>query len=367
MVTVAKVLEALTAIAPLSLAEPWDNVGLLLGDQQAAVKTIGIALDVVPETLEAAAREGVDCLITHHPLLFAAQKKFVADQWPDRAVLELMRRSVALVAMHTNLDKAAGGVNDCLAAGLQLMQVRPLATEPTPMRKLVVFVPEAHTEQVAEAIGAAGAGQLGQYRDCSFRTNGVGVFRPLDGAKPFLGAHGRLEQVAEVRLEALVPETVVAAVQAAMLAAHPYEEPAYDWLPLLNDFRQPGLGRLGEWPDAVTGRQAVERVRVAFPGRALRFADAGRPVRTIALCGGSGSDLWRTAQRAGADLLVTADCKYHEAQQACLAGMSLIDLGHDDSERPVLAMLAAQLAARLDVANGVRIVVLAQASLWQSE
>ncbi len=367
MVTVADVLDALEAIAPLALAEPWDNVGLLLGDKQAAVGTIGIALDVTPETLAAAARAGVDCLITHHPLLFAAQKRFVAEQWPDRAVLELMRRGTSLIAMHTNLDKARGGVNDCLAACLQLERIRPLEEEPQAMRKLVVFVPESHVELVAQAIGAAGAGQLGHYRDCSFRTAGVGAFRPLDGAKPYIGRPGKLEKVAEVRLEALVAEALTDKVLGAMLAVHPYEEPAYDLVALVNDFRRPGLGRIGEWPEAVTLQQAAKLVRRAFPGRMLRFADAGQKVRTVALCGGSGSDLWRTAQRAGADLLITADCKYHEAQRAWLSGLSLIDLGHDDSERPVLTALATRLEEALSAQSGVKTIVLAQASLWQAE
>ena len=367
MVTVAAVLALLNELAPFHLAEEWDNVGLLLGDSQATVKTIGIALDVVPDVLAQARRENVDCLITHHPLLFQAQKQFLADRWPDRAVMELLRCDMALVAAHTNLDKADGGVNDCLAACLQLQQVRPLAAERLAMRKLVVFVPKTHTDQVARAMADAGAGRIGRYKDCSFRSGGVGVFRPLAGAKPYIGALDELQEVAEDRLETIVPAGGVDEVIRAMLAVHPYEEPAYDIFALLNDFKQPGLGRIGELSAPLAMSQVASLIRRQLPGKLLRFTDTGRLVKTVALCGGSGSELWRAAQQAGADLLITADCKYHEAQHAWLAGMNLLDLGHDDSERPVLAQLAGCLRAKLQAEPAVKIVVLDQPSLWRAE
>lgn len=367
MATIADLLTCLEKIAPFALAETWDNVGLLLGDKHSTVQRIGLALDVTPSVLAQAKERQVDCLITHHPLLFQAQKRFLADRWPDKAVLELAARGTALIALHTNLDKAAGGVNDCLAARLQLQHVRPLMPEPIVMQKLVVFVPETHAEQVAQAIFEAGAGQLGNYRDCAFRAVGTGTFRPLTGAHPFIGRTDKVERVSEVRLETIMPAAGAERVLAALKAAHPYEEPAYDVYALQTPFNQPGLGRIGEWEETVMMAQAAALVRKLLHVSALRFTDNGRPVRTVALCGGSGSDLWQTAQCAGADLLITADCKYHEAQQACLEGINLLDLGHDDSERVVLAPLAEHLQEQLAVMPAVEVVVLEEASLWRSE
>ena len=367
MVTVSNLLALLNELAPFSLAEPWDNVGLLLGDQTMNVERIGIALDVTPQVLAQAAEKKINCLITHHPLLFEAQKRFTADLWPDKAVLELARRNIALVAMHTNLDKAAGGVNDCLAARLQLQRVRPLIEEKLAMQKLVVFVPETHAEQVAQAVTNAGAGRLGCYRDCTFRASGTGTFRPLDGSNPYIGKTGELSRVAEVRIETIMPESAADQVIAAMLLAHPYEEPAYDVYGLLTDFKQSGLGRIGEWEKPLSMQQAAALVKRLLSVATVRFTDTGCLVKRVALCGGSGSDLWRIAKASGADLLITADCKYHEAQHAWLSPMNLLDLGHDDSERPALEPLAARLRNVLTDQLTTEIMVLNEPSLWQSE
>ena len=367
MVNVAVLLEALNELAPFQLAESWDNIGLLLGDKTAKVERIGLALDVTPQVLAQAKQKKIDCLITHHPLLFEAQKRFTGDLWPDKAVLELARQNITLIAMHTNLDKADGGVNDCLAAKLQLQRVRPLIEERVGMRKLVVFVPKTHAEQVAQAVTDAGAGQLGCYRDCTFRQEGIGVFRPIDGAHPYIGTSGELSRVPELRIETIMPAAATDKVIAAMLAAHPYEEPAYDVYDLLTEFKQPGLGRVGEWEEALSMQQAAALVKRLLSVQTVRFTDDGRLVKRVALCGGSGSDLWRIAQNANADLLITADCKYHEAQRACLSHINLIDLGHDDSERPVLEQLALRLKNRLPKRSNMDIIVLNEPSLWRME
>ena len=367
MATIADLLACLEKIAPLALAEAWDNVGLLLGDRSSNVRCIGLALDVTPSVLAQAKKRQVDCLITHHPLLFQAQKRFLADRWPDKAVLEMAARNMSLIALHTNLDKVTGGVNDCLAAALRLKHVRPLTTEPLVMRKLAVFVPETHAGLVAQAVFDAGAGRLGDYCDCAFASSGTGTFRPLSGAQPFIGQVGQIERVAEVRLETLMPADGTERMVAALKAAHPYEEPAYDVYDLQTPFSRPGLGRIGEWEEAMTMTQAAALVKQLLSVSALRFTDNGRFVKTIALCGGSGCDLWPVARQAGADLLVTADCKYHEAQQACLEGINLLDLGHDDSERVVLAPLAERLREVFSDMTAADILVLEETPLWRGE
>ena len=235
------------------------------------------------------------------------------------------------------------------------------------MQKLVVFVPETHAEQVTQAVTDAGAGRLGCYRDCTFRASGTGTFRPLEGSNPYIGATGELSRVAEVRIETIMPAAAADQVIAAMIAAHPYEEPAYDVYDLSTTFKQPGLGRIGEWERPLSMRQATALVKRLLSAAAVRFTDNGRLVKRVALCGGSGSDLWRIAQASGADLLITADCKYHEAQHAWLSQMNLLDLGHDDSERPVLEPLAARLRNLLTDQPETEIIVLNEPSLWRSE
>jgi dinuclear metal center YbgI/SA1388 family protein len=319
-----------------------------VGDPTAPAERIMVALDPGRDALEAAVAANCNLLLTHHPLIFTPLKKISVNDPTGNLVALALRNSLAVVALHTNFDIAAGGINDLLAQRLEIGLCQPLkATAPEELVKLSVFVPHGHEEQVMAALFRY-SGVIGNYRDCSFRTGGTGTFTPLAGARPFIGAVGKREEVAESRLEVLVRGTDVAAVVKALRKAHPYEEPAYDLYPLLNRGEERGLGRIGELPEATTLGEFAAFVKERLRLQGVRYVgDAGRRVKKVALCGGSGASLLRTAQYQGADVLVTGDVKYHEAREAEALGFALVDAGHFATEYVMVRGLAARLENEL--------------------
>jgi dinuclear metal center YbgI/SA1388 family protein len=245
----------------------------------------------------------------------------------------LIKHDIAVYIAHTNLDVAAGGVNDLLATALGLADTVPLETSYTEkLKKLVVYVPQAQHESVREALFRAGAGYirgLSQYSHCSFNLHGQGTFYPLDGANPHIGTVGRLETVDEVRVETVFSERLQNKIVQAMLKAHPYEEVAYDIYSLDNNGVKMGLGRVGKLSHEITLGALCERVKAAFALDSVRVCgDLQRAVRKIAVLGGSGARYIRHALFAGADVLITGDIDHHSAHDALAAGLCLIDAGH---------------------------------------
>lgn len=339
------IIEAMDKLAPRHLAESWDNVGLLLGSPDQAVSNILVALDVTSAIAEKARRDGVDLIIAHHPLIFKALTGIRTDLQPGKTIAILLKNDIALFAAHTNLDTAPGGVNDILASRLGLVDSRPLSPDhPEKLLKLAVFVPESHVEEVRQAIAAAGAGHIGNYSHCTFQTAGTGTFLPLDGTNPFIGKPGKLEYAPEFRLETVLPEAVSGRVISAMLKAHPYEEVAYDIYALENPAIIHGLGRVGRLAESTALTDFVDAIKKALAIQQVRVAGAiARTVCTVAVCGGAGGSLVRKAAAAGADVLVTGDVKYHEAQEARELGLVVIDAGHFATEQPVVEAVAAYL------------------------
>lgn len=340
------VLEAMERIAPRAMAEDWDNPGLLVGSSAQDVARVFVCLDVSEAVIARAVQVRADLIISHHPLLFRPIKQLRTDLPLGRMLAQLVKNDIAVFAAHTNLDSAPGGVNDLLAQRLGLIEVRPLTeTYREKYTKLVVFVPETHAEAVRAAIGKAGAGQIGDYSQCSFRVKGTGAFLPLPGARPFLGKPGVLETVEEVRLEAILPQRIAPRVVRAMLRTHPYEAVAYDLYPLDNVIGATGLGRIGKLPQPQSLRAFCDAVKAALGLAQLRLAagDQGTMVQKVALCGGSGADLAPKAAYGGADVFVTGDVKYHDAQKALECGVALVDAGHFGTEFPIVAYLAERL------------------------
>lgn len=340
------IMAALERLAPRSLAAGWDNVGLLVGSPEQEVASLLVTLDVTPQVAGQAVTDGVDMIVAHHPLIFKTLSAIRTDTPQGRTLAALLAAGIAVAAAHTNLDAAAGGVNDVLAARLGLTGLRPLVVDGRErLLKLAVFVPEGHVEDVRRALAAAGAGHIGNYSHCTFQAAGTGTFLPLEGTQPFLGEQGKLEYAAECRLETILPEKIAVPVIDAMLKAHPYEEVAYDLYALENPGREFGLGRVGRlaapepfavFADRVTAALGLSHLRIAGP--------TDREVGTVAVCGGSGGNFLAIAAAAGADVLVTGDVKYHEALEAAAVGLTLVDAGHFATERPVVEALAGYLA-----------------------
>lgn len=344
------------------LAEDWDNSGWQVGDPGAPVQKVLVALDVTPEVVDEAEHSGAQLIISHHPVLLKGIKSLRGDVPPGNLLFRLIRSGIGVYAAHTSLDSAEGGVNDALARALGLEEVEVLhPTRYGQLLKLVVFVPAGHADAVREALGGAGAGWIGNYSDCTFNLRGTGTFRPGEGTNPFIGTRGELEKVDEVRVETIVKKEEIGRVLQAMLEAHPYEEVAYDLYPLENRGAPRGLGRVGRLPGEVSLAEFAGMVKEKLQAVGLRYGgDHRAAVKRVAVCGGSGGDLWPAARQKGADVLVTGDVRYHAARDMLAAGMNFIDAGHFATERVVLPAVQDYLAANLQKAGLVVNVVLAR-------
>ena len=349
LVRVAQIAEAVERMAPLSLAEEWDNCGLQVGDPEAEVNQVLVALTPLPEVFEEAEERGADFLLFHHPLIFDPLKTIVTSSYPGGLLARAIRNGLAVYAAHTSYDAAPAGVSVALARTLGLDGPLRVLSPRGALRKLVVFVPEHNVDAVAKALAEAGAGAIGDYTECTFRTQGKGTFRGGECANPYLGEKGRLEEVEQVRVETVVPAHAVRRAVDAAIAAHPYEEVALDVYPVEGSPEGCGYGRLGTLPDRLTAEELREHVSesLGFPSRLV--ADAGRRIETIAVLGGSGSSFIPEVAASGARAYVTGDVDYHDALLAESLGLTVIDAGHAATELPSLEPLALQLTELVDV------------------
>jgi dinuclear metal center YbgI/SA1388 family protein len=328
------------------LAEEWDNVGLQVGDPTAPLERVLVSLDPGLSAVQAAKDAGAQALVTHHPLLFRSIKRLTPENAVGQVLWTAVCDGVAIISAHTNLDSAANGLNCWLAERLGVQKSLPLQPIAGDYLKLVVFVPCGHEQSVAEAVFSTGAGQIGAYDECSFGSRGEGTFRAGEGSNPFVGEIGQRECVEEVRLETIVSKRKLARTLEKLQKAHPYEEVAYDLVPLQNQVPGAGLGRIGRLEQEMTLDSFAARVKDALGCDHLRLIGAeSLKIRKVALCGGSGAGLLQTAHRQGADVLVTGDVKYHDARQAEELGIALIDAGHFATEKLMIEQVTKSLQA----------------------
>lgn len=346
------ILGIINKIAPASLAESWDNVGLQVGDPTAEIARIMVSLDATPIVVEEAISSGCQLLVTHHPLIFKPQKSISAATPQGRLIHAAIRNGLAIASMHTNYDIADGGLNDVLAARLELADCSVLQTTSNQeLVKLVVFVPEDHLQQVRSALFSH-AESLGAYRDCSFAAAGEGTFTPLEGATPSIGSVGVFEKTRERRLELLIDRSKLSQALKSLMAVHPYEEPAFDIYPLHNQGAQRGLGRIGYLSEATTLAAYADRVATQLDATGTRFVgDPATKITKVALCSGGGASVMHAASRTGAHVLVTGDIKYHDARDAEDLGIALIDAGHFPTEIIMANAAQVQLQQRISDAG----------------
>ncbi len=348
---VADLVRTMEDIAPTRFAADWDNVGLLVGDPLASLTRVLLAIDCTPDVLAEAHAERCEAIVSYHPPIFAPQKRFVAGDVAYAAA----RAGIAIHAPHTALDAADGGTNDVLADAVGMFDRHPLRVlAPDRQLKLVTFVPADRAAALSEALFAAGAGIIGRYSSCSFRSPGTGTFFGQEGTNPAVGVSGRLEEVSELRLETVVPAARLSQVVTAMRAAHPYEEPAFDLIPLETSTahlpagtKARGMGRVGAVSPA-TVSVVVDRLKGTLGLRhVLVGGSLERVVTRVAVCAGSGGDFVPDAVTAGADLLVTGELRHHDALRAADRGLVVVCTLHSASERPALAALQRSLTDRL--------------------
>lgn len=343
MVLVKDIISVLESMAPLGLQESYDNSGLLVGNRDQEVTGVLVCLDVIPEILEEAVRRGCNFILSHHPPFFSGMKKFSGNSLQEQILIKAIRNDLILYNCHTNLDSVSEGVSGKMADLLGLVNQHILVPREDDLIKLVCFIPASHLMAVSEAIFAAGAGCIGNYDHCSYQLSGNGTFKAGEGTHPFTGSIGAVHYEPETRFETVLPKHRLKAVIKAMLEHHPYEEVAYDLYPLINKNPSEGLGIVGELDEDSTELEFLNKIKGVFGVQVVRHSRLrNKPVRKVALCGGSGSEFLTQAASSGADIYLTADIKYHSWFD--LPGdILLVDIGHFESERFTINVLADSL------------------------
>lgn len=332
MMDIRSVIDAIEEFAPRTLQESYDNSGLQAGDAANDCKGALLTLGLTERTIKEAEECGFNLIISHHPLLFKGIKSLTPSTSTGRILTESIRKDIAIYSAHTSLDNARFGVSHRMAQKLGLSDIQVLRPQTGTMTKFVAFVPESHEDAVKTAMANAGAGHIGDYDNSAYRMAGTGSYRPLEGAKPYAGTVGKLHHEPEKRIEMIARSSQTAGIIDAMLKAHPYEEPAYDIIPLANADRYAGSGAIGEIAPT-DAESLLKKLKTTFNCPFVRYCgNKSATIRRIALCGGSGAFLIGDAIAAGADIYLSGDIKYHDFTEA--AGKIMVaDIGHYESEQ----------------------------------
>jgi dinuclear metal center YbgI/SA1388 family protein len=337
--TIGEIINMLETVAPPSLQESYDNSGLLTGRRSADCSGVLISLDVTDTVLQEAVEKGCNLVVAHHPMIFRGLKRIDEEEPTGRLTAFAIRHELAVYAMHTNLDNVIDGVNGALADRFGLTDRRILQPMPGQLMKLACMIPEGHLGAVSEAVFAAGAGQIGRYGECGFSIDGIGTFKPLTGADPFIGSIGIRETVKEHRWEVVFPVWLERKVMAALRSAHPYEEIAYEVIRLENELQGVGSGLIGLLPRPMPEAEFLGLVRSVSGLPVVRHSGlTGRTVQRVALCGGAGAFLIKRAMATGADAYLTGDLKYHDFFEPD-GRLLLADIGHYESEHSAVDLL----------------------------
>lgn len=344
MLTVADLIEELEGIAPPYMADAGDRIGLQVGDPDSHVRRVCVSVDASSPVIDEAIERKADLLVSHHPLIYPSLETVTTDP-VAKNVAKLIRANAALFVMHTNYDTVPGGVNDALASKLGVVGCEPLTTRYSdPIFKIVVFVPREAVEQVRDAMADAGAGVIGQYSRCSFRSEGTGTFVPLPGSQPYIGTTGKLEEIQEYRIEMLCAGSQVKGAVAAMLEKHPYDQVAYDLYQLANEPIKYGYGRVGSLEEPMSLGAFLERVKTSLEMPYARaWGDLEKSIKRVAFCSGGASLHYTEAAQVGADVYITGDTKHHEVLDALDRGLAMINAGHFETEKPGMVALAERL------------------------
>lgn len=342
------IIEFMNEISPEHLAQEWDNVGLLVGERSAEVKKILVALDCINGVVDEAININADMIITHHPLIFKGIKKINSDTEIGKRILKLIKSGISLYSAHTNLDIADGGTNDFLCGILGIKNTSVLyETGSEKLKTIIVFVPKDYAEKVRLAMCEAGAGYIGNYSDCTFSSEGVGTFTPRENTKPFIGEKFKTERVSEIRIETIVKEKDVDRIISAMKKVHPYEEVAFDVYDVCVKHNVYGLGRMGELKEETLFSDFAVTVKEALGLSNMRvMGSLDKKIKKVALCTGSGMEFFDTALKKKADLYITADIKFHEAQRILENDICVIDATHYASENIIVKNIQKRLSEK---------------------
>lgn len=332
MPKIKEIIKYLESFAPLAYQEGYDNAGLLTGNKEEELTGVLICLDSTEEVVDEAIAKDCNLILAHHPIIFQGLKQLTGRNYVERTVIKAIKNDICIYACHTNLDHVALGVNRKIAEKLQLQKLRVLSPMKRLLNKLTTFIPEESTAKVLTALHDAGAGNIGNYRNCSFRSSGKGTFQPEAGADPYIGALHQIEEVAENRVEVIFPAHLSGEILAALKDAHPYEEVAYYIQTTENVNQEVGAGMVGELAHELDGLEFLKKMKQQLGLEMVRHTRIlPHKIRRVAVCGGAGSFLLPDAIRAGADVFITSDYKYHQFFDA-ENKITIADIGHYESE-----------------------------------
>ncbi len=334
MINLQQIVSTMSKLASHSEALEWDNVGLQVGDYNNEIKKILVALDINEQIIEEAIEKNADLVITHHPLIFNGIDNIHTQTSKGRTIFKAIKNGIAIYSAHTNMDIAQGGLNDFFADKLNILNTELLSKEnEIGLYKLAVYTPFDSVEEVKEALFNKGAGEIGNYSKTSFSIKGEGTFLPGDDTDPHIGKNGELEKVDEIKIETVVPENKVDNVIRGMLKVHPYEEVAYDVYKLPYQSEYNGLGRIGELENPISLKDYCKTIKNKLNIEKLKVrGNMEDKIKKVAICTGAGADFISLANAKGADLYITGDVKYHEAQLAEALDLNLVDAGHYETE-----------------------------------
>ena len=333
LVRIKDIANALEMFAPLPLQDGFDNAGLQIGLTEAEVAGVLLCLDVTEAVVDEAVASGCNLIVSHHPLIFSPLKRITGSNYIERCVIKALANGIAIYSAHTNIDNAPGGVNYRIAEKLGLQNVRILVPKEDALLKLAVYVPTSAADAVRSALFAAGCGNIGNYDSCSYNVDGFGTFKAGEGCNPFCGEVGELHREQEVRIETVMPAYLKNKVIAALLKAHPYEEPAFDIYQLKNSWGSVGSGVIGELPAECDEMEFLQCVKERFKVGSVRHTPLlGKGVKRVALCGGAGGSFAGAAMAAGADVYITGEARYHDLFNYT-GKMVMAVIGHYESEQ----------------------------------
>ncbi len=323
----------LEALAPPAYQESYDNAGLIVGNPDAEVKKALLCIDSTDEVVKEAVKKKCNLIIAHHPIVFKGLKKLTGKNYVERAVMLAVKNDIAIYCMHTNLDNVHVGVNKKICEKLGLVNTEILSPKRQILKKLITFCPLKDAEKVRDALFAAGAGVIGDYSETSYNTEGFGTFKGSESTNPHVGEKGKRHHEPEIKIETIYPGYIEHNLVQALLEAHPYEEVAYDLVPLDNYHPRVGSGMIGELAKPVDEKAFLQTLKKTFKAGCVRHTNLlGRKIKRVAVCGGSGSFLLQDAIRANADIFITGDFKYHDFFDA-EGKIVIADIGHYESEQ----------------------------------
>ncbi len=333
MTKIKDVTTYLESLAPRSFQEIYDNSGLLTGDSNWDIIGVLVTLDCTEAVVAEAINQNCNLIVAHHPILFKGIKKLTGQNYIERTIIKAIKNDIAIYAIHTNLDNVFSGVNRKICEIIGLKNLKILAPKKETLSKLVTFIPTEKSETVLAALHRAGAGNIGQYENCSFSVEGRGMFTPKQGSTPYIGKPKEFTKVEEIRIELLFPNHIESKVISALKESHPYEEVAYYITRLENENQEVGAGMIGELEMEMEPLEFLECLKTRMNAELVRYTTPlSKKVKKIAVCGGSGSFLLPQAIAEGADIYVSADFKYHEFFDSD-GKIMIADIGHFESEQ----------------------------------